>query len=72
MTPKLISPDDSQYFTVTSIGDYDRHHYKIVSKTGKSVIVEDWEIAQMTWFQQGKFLSHIEVLDENQESKGFK
>ena len=69
---QLISPDDPQYFEVSSEGLYDRHDYKIVSKTGESVVVDNWQTAQLTWFQKGAFLSHIEVLDKKQESKGFK
>lgn len=68
---ELIKPSDSQYFEQSSYDSYDRHNYKIVSKTNESVVVEDWETAQLTWFQKGAFLSHIEVLDKR-ESKGFK
>ena len=32
MTPKLITPDDPQYFEQTSDEHYDRHDYKIVGK----------------------------------------
>ena len=69
---ELIKRDDPQYFEVSSDGSYDRHQYKIVSKTGESVVVDNWETAQLTWFQKGSFLSHIEVLDKKEESKGFK
>lgn len=72
MTPNLITPDDPQYFTQSSDEMYDRHDYKIVSKSGESVVVDNWETVQMTWFQKGTFLSHIEVLDKKEESKGFK
>jgi len=68
---ELIKPSDSQYFEQSSYDSYDRHNYKIVSKTNESVVVEDWETAQLTWFQKSAFLSHIEVLDKR-ESKGFK
>jgi len=68
---ELIKPSDSQYFEQSSYEPYDRHSYKIVSKTNESVVVEDWETAQLTWFQKSAFLSHIEVLDKR-ESKGFK
>jgi hypothetical protein len=69
---ELIKPDDPQYFTQSSGEIYDRHHYKIVSKSGESIVIDNWETVQMTWFQKGKFLSHIEVLDKKEESKGFK
>ena len=68
---KLIQPSDPTYFTLSSNDLYDRHDYKIVSKTGESVVVDNWETAQMTWFQKNVFLSHIEVLDRK-EGKGFK
>ena len=68
---ELIKPSDSQYFEQSSYDSYDRHSYKIVSKTNESVVVEDWETAQLSWFQKSAFLSHIEVLDKR-ESKGFK
>lgn len=62
-----------EFFEQTSNLNYDRHDYRIVSKTGESVLVDNWETAQLTWFQKGAFLSHIEVLDKNkkQSSKGF-
>ena len=68
---ELIQPTDSQYFEQSSYEPYDRHNYKIVSKTSESIVVDNWETAQVTWFQKSAFLSHIEVLDKR-ESKGFK
>jgi len=68
---KLIQPSDPMYFTLSSNDSYDRHNYKIVSKTGESIVVDNWETAQMTWFQKNVFLSHIEVLDRKKR-KGFK
>jgi len=68
---ELISPTDPQYFELSSSKPYDRHNYKIVSKIGESIVVDNWETAQVTWFEKGIFLSHIEVLDKK-ESKGFK
>ena len=67
---KLIPKSDPQYFEQSSYESYDRHNYKIVSKSGESVMVDNWETAQMTWFQKNVFLSHIEVLDK--PAKGFK
>lgn len=71
---KLIQPDDPQYFSQTSDRLYDRHHYKVVGKNGDSIVVDNWQTAQLTWFQKGAFLSHIEVLDKKVEkkTKGFK
>lgn len=74
---ELIQPDDPQYFTETSDGDYGRHQYKVVSKTGESIVVDDYMLAQEIWWTRGrgKFISHIEVLDKKpnikKKSKGF-
>ena len=50
--------------------------YKVVSKTGESIVVDDYMLAQEIWWTRGrgKFISHIEVLDRKiqKESKGFK
>ena len=71
---ELIQPEDPQYFTETSDGDYDRHQYKVVSKTGESIVVDDYTLAQEIWWTRGrgKYISHIEVLDRKTERKGFK
>lgn len=61
-------------FKQTSNEPYIRHHYKLVLVDGREVIFDNYEDAQVTWFQSPKqFLSHIEVLDIKQKSKkGFK
>jgi len=75
---ELIQPEDPQYFTETSDGDYGRHQYKVVSKTGESIVVDDYMQAQEIWWNRGRgrYISHIEVLDRKTssktESKGFK
>ena len=71
---ELIKPTDPQYFELTSEGEYDRHHYKVISKNGDSVVVMDWESARSIWFNKSPFLSHIEVLDVKKKpnTKGFK
>ena len=56
-------------FKQTSDGLYDRHDYKIVSKTGESSVVDNWESVRLIWFHSGGLLSHIEVLDK--KAKGF-
>ena len=43
MSYDLIKPSDPQYFTQTSDDPYDRHKYKVISKTGDEVTVDDWE-----------------------------
>ena len=67
----LIEPSDPQYFTETSDELYDRHTYKIVSKTGETINVDNWLKAREIWWNRKAFLSHVEVLDVK-KSKGFK
>ena len=60
-------------FKQTCDKPYDRHDYKLVYENGKEVIFDNYEDVQLTWFQRGgHFLSHIEVLDKKQKTKGFK
>jgi len=65
----LIEKTDPQYFEVTSNKLYDRHHYKVFSKTGDHVLVDNWQDAAIIWWNKKAFLSHIEVIDK---TKGFK
>jgi hypothetical protein len=60
-------------FKQTSDEPYLRHDYKVVFENGEEVIFDNYEDVQVTWFQRsGNFLSHIEVLDRKQKSKGFR
>ena len=60
-------------FKQTCDKPYDRHDYKLIFDGGKEVIFDNYEDVQVIWFQNGgNFLSHIEVLDKKQKSKGFK
>ena len=68
---ELIKPEDPQYFTQTSDELYDRHHYKIISTTGESVNVKNWEQVREIWWNKRSFLSHVEILDKKQRAKGF-
>ena len=52
------------YFTVTSSDLYDRHHYKVVSQSGDTITVDNWEDAAIIWWNKKAFLSHIDVLDK--------
>ena len=56
-------------FEQTSDLPYDRHTYKVHTKTGSTHILGDYMEVQALWFQRGTILSHVEVLDKN---KGFK
>ena len=62
MSYDLIKPSDPQYFTQTSDDPYDLHKYKVISKTVDEVTVDDWESAQLIWWNSKSFLSHIEVI----------
>ena len=75
MMTKLIEKNDPQYFTETTNIPYDRHHYKIVSKT-KTIVVESWDEVQEYWWNNCHSPSIentvIEVLDKpKKKSKGF-
>ena len=59
----LIEPSDPQYFTETSGELYDRHTYKIVSKSGDTIKVNNWMEVREIWWNKKQFLSHVEVLD---------
>jgi hypothetical protein len=61
------------YFTQTSDGLYDRHNYKVISKDGASVVVDNWAQVHEIWWNTALLLDRIEVLDKPQvKSKGFK
>ena len=40
---ELIKPEDPQYFSLSSDELYDRHHYKVISKSGETITVDNWE-----------------------------
>ena len=52
-------------FTQTSDGLYDRHHYKIITKNGDAVVVDNWAQAHEIWWNKAPFLDRIEVLDKD-------
>jgi len=61
---KLIPKNDSRYFTESSKEPYIRHRYKVVKSDGDFIIFDNWEDAQILWWNTpAQFLSHIEVLD---------
>ena len=51
-------------FTSTCQKDYDRHHYKLILKSGKAIVLEDYESARNLWFQFSNQCEVIEVLDK--------
>ena len=70
---ELIKPDDPQYFTLSSDELYDRHHYKVISKLGETITVDNWEDLRTIWWNKKDFLSHVEVIDKpkTRQSRGF-
>ena len=71
---KLIDKDDSRYFSQTSDGYYDRHHYKIVSKHYATFIVKSWEEVQEWWWNHSNMIGFdavVEVLDIPEKTRGF-
>ena len=74
MMTKLIAKDDPRYFSQTSDGSYDRHHYKIVCQN-KSFVVESWDEVQEWWWNHCNMINfdaRVEVLDIPKEKpKGF-
>ena len=75
MMTKLIGKNDPRYFSVTSDKDYDRHHYKIVSSSKTTFIVESWQEVQEWWWNNCNsfnFDAVVVVLDKpRKKSKGF-
>jgi hypothetical protein len=60
-------------FKQTSDDPYNRHHYKLILSNGREIVFEDYMEVQAAWLQTpNQFLSHIEVLDIKQKSRGFK
>ena len=74
MMTKLIQKNDPRYFSQTSNGSYDRHHYKIVCNT-KSFVVESWNEVQEWWWNNchsPTFNAVVHVLDKpKKKPKGF-
>lgn len=64
-TFELIKKSDPRFFECTSSEPYIRHKYKIVTKDGKELILDNWTDTAVLWFQSGcgYFFSHIEVLE---------
>ena len=62
-----------KFFTHTSDGLYDRHHYRVTLIDGSSMTFTNWEDTKFTWFNlSSEFTSHIDVIDKPTKAKGFK
>ena len=62
MMTKLIAKNDPRYFSVTSDKEYDRHHYKIVSSSKTTFIVESWQEVQEWWWNNCNSLNFDAVV----------
>ena len=62
-----------KFFQQTSDKPYNRHSYKVFSKSGEFMVFDSYMDAQATWFQKNVFLSHIVILDKQKkkQKKGF-
>jgi len=62
-------------FSCTSDAPYDRHTYEIILKNNKKVFFDNWEDAQVYWWQHYQipdFLNVVIVKDKKKvKSKGF-
>ena len=50
-------------FTETCSKPYDRHRYRMYLKSGKAMVLDDYEQARRFWYQFREQLDRIEVLD---------
>ena len=70
---ELIKPEDPQYFSLSSDELYNRHHYKVIIKTGETITLDNWEDVRNICWNRKQFLSHVEVIDKPKarQSRGF-
>ena len=70
---ELIGKDDPRYFSQTCNKPYDRHHYKMISKS-KSVVLESWDEVHEYWWNNIALNPDmiVEVIDKPKTTKGFK
>jgi len=61
---------DGEDFTTYCDKEYGRHTYKLVLKSGKAVIFDDYETLRAHWFHWKPNCDHIEILDVT-SGKGF-
>jgi len=66
-------------FEQTCNKPYDRHNYKLIFSSGKSIVFDNYEDLRRVWWEtSNKFLDYVEVLDRinistisTKKSKGF-
>lgn len=59
---------DGETFTTYCDKPYDRHHYKLKMKNGKSVIFEDYETMRAHWYHWRPNVDRVLIIDAK---KGF-
>jgi len=62
-------------FSCTSSDPYDRHHYEVCLKTGKTLFFDDWAAVQEYWWthcQIPNYLDVINVLDRKKRKEKVK
>ena len=58
----------SDFFKQTSDEPYLRHDYRVYFANGKSIIFDNYEDVQRTWFQTPQqLLDYVEVLDHKEQ-----
>lgn len=54
-------------FKCTSSDPYDRHTYEVLLKNGKKILFDEWEDAQIFWYQNWQtpnYLNFIQIVDK--------
>ena len=68
----LIDKNDSLWFAQTSNKPYDRHHYKVISKSGETNVLTSYDEVIESWWNKRHFIDRIEVIDKpKKRGKGF-
>ena len=67
---QLISKDDSQWFAQSSDIPYDRHHYRIIAKSGQTYVLNSYEEVLETWWNKRQFIDRVEVIDKPKKTRG--
>ena len=68
----LIDKNDPLWCAQTSNKPYDRHHYKVISKSGETNVLTSYDEVIETWWNKRHFIDRIEVIDKpKKRGKGF-
>ena len=66
----LIDKNDSLWFAQTSNKPYDRHHYKVISKSGETNVLTSYDEVIETWWNKRQFIDRVEVIDKPKKTRG--